>query len=98
MEVVWTERARARLRELHAYITERAPLRAPSVIARLIDRAERLGSAPLSGHRLIRWPGDELREILERPYRIIYRVTPTRIEIITVKHYRQRLAERPNEL
>jgi len=39
-----------------------------------------------------------VREILERPYRIIYVVMPSRIEILTIKHYRQRLAERPDEL
>lgn len=44
----------------------------------------------------------DLRELLERPYRIIYRIiyriTGERIEIITIKHYRQRLPHRPESL
>jgi plasmid stabilization system protein ParE len=31
------------------------------------------------------------------PYRIIYRVSATGIEILTVKHYRQRLIDRPDD-
>ncbi len=40
---------------------------------------------------------DEVRELLERPYRIIYRVSAAGIEILTVKHYRQRLIDRPGD-
>ncbi len=38
-----------------------------------------------------------MRELLERPYRIIYRVSATGIEILTVKHYRQRLIDLPED-
>jgi hypothetical protein len=30
-------------------------------------------------------------DICERPYRILYRILPDRIDVITVMHYRQRL-------
>ena len=41
---------------------------------------------------------DDLRELLERPYRIIYRITPERIEILTVMHYRQLLPRQAETL
>jgi len=41
---------------------------------------------------------DEVRELLGRPYRIVYRVTDATVEILTVKHYRQRLIDRPQDL
>ena len=34
---------------------------------------------------------EDIREILERPYRVIYRVLPNRIDVLTVMHYRQLL-------
>jgi plasmid stabilization system protein ParE len=34
-----------------------------------------------------------LREVLVRPYRIIYRLQPDTIEIITILHYRQLLPD-----
>jgi hypothetical protein len=48
-----------------------------------------------SGTRLPAFVDDEVRELLERAYRIIYRISATGIEILTVKHYRQRLIDRP---
>lgn len=37
------------------------------------------------------YPEADLRELLERPFRIIYRVTTDQIEIVSVMHYRQLL-------
>ncbi|HED15791.1 MAG TPA: hypothetical protein ENI64_03065 [Gammaproteobacteria bacterium] len=45
----------------------------------------------MSGRSVPDYPDDDLRELLERPYRIIYRVTEQQIEILTVMHYRQLL-------
>jgi plasmid stabilization system protein ParE len=53
--------------------------------------------APRSGARLQAFVDDEVRELLERPYRIFYRVSATSIEILTVKHYRERLIDRPDD-
>jgi hypothetical protein len=52
---------------------------------------------PRSGARLRALFDDVVREVLERPYRIICRVSAASIEIITVKHYRQRLIDRPDD-
>jgi len=49
------------------------------------------------GARLQAFVDDEVRELHERPYRIIYRVSATSIEILTVKHYRQRIIDRPED-
>jgi toxin ParE1/3/4 len=65
------------------------------MVERLLDRSETLEIAPRSGTRLPAFVDDEVRELLERAYRIIYRISATAIEILTVKHYRQRLIDRP---
>ena len=44
------------------------------------------------------YPEENLREVLERPYRLIYRVRPGRVDIITVKHYRQKLPAQAADL
>jgi plasmid stabilization system protein ParE len=36
---------------------------------------------------------EDVREILERPYRILYRIKRDRIDVITVMHYRQLLPD-----
>jgi|HubBroStandDraft_4_1064222.scaffolds.fasta_scaffold688863_2 toxin ParE1/3/4 len=97
MKVTWTARARTRLAEIHDYIAQDSRPRALAMVERILDRAEALLIAPRSGVRLQAFLDDEVRELLERPYRIIYRVSTTRIEIPTVKHYRQRLIDRPED-
>ena len=44
------------------------------------------------------YPEAELREVLERPFRLIYLLKLDRIEVVTLKHYRQRLPRNPKKL
>ncbi len=95
MKVVWTARARTRLAEIHEYIAQQSSERALAIVERILLRVDRLATSPRSGTRLTAFRDDEIRELLERPYRIIYRVAVDRLEILSVKHFRQRLVDRP---
>jgi plasmid stabilization system protein ParE len=77
MKLTWTARARTRLAELHDYIAQDSKPRALAMVDRILDRAEMLVVAPRSGVRMKSFVDDEVRELLERPYRIIYRVSAT---------------------
>jgi len=96
--VTWTPEALARLEDIEAYIANDAPIAAKEVIARLLERSRQLETAPLSGRAVPEYPREDLRELLERPYRIIYRITDARIEILTVMHYRQLLPRKAEAL
>lgn len=89
MRVYWTPSAHARLLEIQSYLKEHAPATVGPVMLQLARRALELGGLPAMGKRLERYRPAEVREFLERPYRVIYRVTPTQVEILTVLHYRQ---------
>jgi plasmid stabilization system protein ParE len=91
MRVHWTDRAKTRLRLIHDYIASDAPLVAPQVIERLLARSYQIGEAPYAGRQVPEYQREDLREVLERPYRIIYCILPNRIDVITVMHYRQLL-------
>jgi toxin ParE1/3/4 len=98
MKVYWTAEARARLLAIHTYIAEESPMVARDVTARLLRRSQQLAVPPLLGRRLPEYPRADLRELLVRPFRIIYLVKAARIEIVTVKHYRQNLPRTPEQL
>jgi toxin ParE1/3/4 len=51
-----------------------------------------------SGRRVPEYPDDELRDLLSRPYRIIYRQRDAHVEVVTVMHYRQQLPGSPRDL
>jgi toxin ParE1/3/4 len=46
MKVVWTDRAKLRLREIQDYIAQDAPQVAPEVIRRLVLRSRQLAELP----------------------------------------------------
>ena len=89
--VVWTPEAISRLNDIQAYIALDSPNNAKEMIARLLARSRQLESAALSGREVPEYRREDIRELLERPYRIIYRFDPERVTILTVMHYRQLL-------
>lgn len=86
MKVYWTEAAIADLRAVQAYIARRSPRYASAMVQRIIDRTEPLSQHPLIGAVVAEYDAEDLRELLESPYRIIYRILPAQIDILAVIH------------
>jgi len=93
MKVRFTDEAKTKLRAIRARIAEDSPQRADAMIDRITRSASRIGELPRSGRMVPEFQNDELREILERPYRVIYRIAPDEVEVLTVMHYRQLLPD-----
>lgn len=91
MRVHWTDRAKTRLRLIHDHIAKDSPLVSSQVVERLFQRSIQIGNLPYSGRAVPEYQRDDIREVLEQPYRIIYRILPDRVDIISVMHYRQLL-------
>lgn len=89
--VVWTPEAISRLDDIGAHIALDSPINAKEVIARILVRARQLETVALSGREVQEYRREDIRELLERPYRIIYRFASDRVTILTVMHYRQLL-------
>lgn len=86
MTLDWTEAALGHLRGIHNYISQDSPRYAFAMIDRLTRRAEQCGTFPLAGSKLPEYDADDIREVLEFPYRIIYRILPERVDILAVIH------------
>lgn len=93
MRVHWTDRAKARLRLIHDYIAEDSPQSALQVVDRITARSQQLIELPRSGRQVPEYEHKDVRELLERPYRIIYIIKPNQIDVLTVMHYRQVLPQ-----
>jgi len=83
VKVRWTEQAFTRLAGVEAYVAADSPTAAQRLIARLVRRASTLARTPNIGRRVPEFPGSDLRELIEGNYRIVYRVRPPRVEILT---------------
>ena len=92
----WTHQALADLGTIRAFIEQDSPHYASVVVARLIRAVERLKHFPQSGRVVPEFEHKAVREVIERPYRIVYRlVREDEIHILTVHHGATRM---PNAL
>ena len=95
-KVLWTEAAVLDLENLARFIAADSPVNARKVLARLKLKAESLESSPhrgrivpeLAGCGLLRW-----RELIVRPYRLVYRIDGKRVYILAVLDSRRDLED-----
>jgi addiction module RelE/StbE family toxin len=91
MRVVWTRSAKRRLRAIHDFLVQESAKAADAVVVRLVERSRQLEELAYSGRKVTEFERDDIRELLVRPYRIIYAIRAERIDVLTVVHYRQLL-------
>ena len=61
MRVVWTDRAKARLRQICAYVAQDQPLNADRLVDQLTRRVEQLAEQPRSGRMVEKYQREDLR-------------------------------------
>lgn len=91
MAVVWTERARDDLVDIFRFIARNNREAAERWTARLIEQAELVTATPLGGRVVPELGRADVRDVLLRTYRIIYRVAGNDIRILTVFEGHRRL-------
>ena len=89
--LLWTEQARADLAAIRAFISQDSPHYASVIIARLIVATDRLVPFPASGRTVPEYENPLIREVVLKPYRIVYRLVGTdEVHVLTVHHASQR--------
>ncbi len=95
MKLFWTRTARQDLIDIQTYIALDNPGAAAKWINRLKSRARNIVYAPFAGRKVPEFSRDDIREILEKNYRIVYQVLEGRIIILTVFEGHRLLPEMP---
>lgn len=80
----WTKRAVEDLEQIAEYIARDKPRAAERWVEQLIAVAERAAALPSSGRRVPEIARDDVRELRRRSYRVVYLVTATHVDILTV--------------
>lgn len=88
MKVLWTESALAQLQAIYDYLAQTSPKYALRIVDRLTKRSVQIAAFPFSGRTVPEYELNEIREVIERPYRIIYfiEVVEQKIEVLAVIH------------
>ena len=86
MRVRWTDNSLRHLLDIYEHISQNSPFYAQRMVDRLTKRSEQIAGFPMSGHNVPEYPAKDIREIIEKPYRIIYRIKPDQIDVLAVVH------------
>lgn len=91
MSVFWAETATDQLRGIRDYLSRSSPGYAQALVDRVIARTEALDGQPHFGAEVPEYGDESVREVFEHPYRIIYRVVGTDVQVVSVVHSSRRL-------
>ena len=86
MNVDWTEAALAQLDAIYDFYSQTSPSYALRLVDRLTNRSKQIATFPLSGRMVPEYELNEVREMIEGSYRIIYLIHADRIEILALFH------------
>ncbi|MCX6999029.1 MAG: type II toxin-antitoxin system RelE/ParE family toxin [Candidatus Sumerlaeota bacterium] len=93
MKVHWTDNAIVHLLDIYEYIAHDSPIYAKLIIDRIIKRSEQIADFPMSGRKVPEYEADDMREMIEKPYRVIYKIKSDQIDVLAVVHCVQLLSE-----
>lgn len=86
MKVHWTDTAEDHLDAIYAFIAKDSPEYALRMVDRLTRRSQQIADFPLSGRKVPEYEMEQIREVIEGPYRIIYHIKPDQIDVLAVIH------------
>ena len=84
--LIWSPRAVADLEAIHDHIALDSEQYAGLVVGRLVATPGRLLEFPESGRTVPEFGRPNLRELVVRPYRLVYRLQGDVVEVVTVFH------------
>ncbi|HTS20058.1 MAG TPA: type II toxin-antitoxin system RelE/ParE family toxin [Verrucomicrobiae bacterium] len=86
MNVHWTDTAQGHLDSIYRYIAQNSTEYAKRMVDRLTRRSQQIADFPESGRIVPEYQMEQIREVIEGPYRIIYYITPDQIDVLAVIH------------
>jgi addiction module RelE/StbE family toxin len=84
VKLFWTETAKQDLKAIRRYIASDNSAAAKRWVDRLRTRARNALHAPLAGRKVPEFMRDDIRELIEGNYRIVYQVFEDRLVVLTV--------------
>ena len=82
--IIWSPQSVRDLEGIRAYIAQDSLRYAELVVQRIVAAVERLEAFPESGRVVPELNRPEIREVITRPYRVVYRYRGESVEIATV--------------
>lgn len=91
MKIYWSPLAVERLENIFEYISKEDNVAAHKLISKIFQKVETLSKFPYRGRKVPEANRDEIREVFESEYRIIYRVESKRVFVLSIRNFKQLL-------
>jgi toxin ParE1/3/4 len=95
VKVHWTETSIEHLISIYDQISQDSSFYATKMVDRLTRRSQQIGDFPTSGRVVPEYGAQDLREIIEGSYRLIYRVKADQVDVVAVIHGARLLPDEP---
>lgn len=96
--VRWSVQASEDLQAIHDYIARDSAHYAIRTVERILEAVDQLQDFPEVGHVVPEFRRNDIREIIVRPYRIVYELESDSVGLITIVHGAQRLRDSPDSV
>ena len=94
MKIFWSPLAAERLENIYDYISVDNKAAAQKVVGRIFKIVESIAKNPERGRKVPETNREEIREVFEGEYRIIYRIESKRISVLTIRNFKQLLPDK----
>jgi plasmid stabilization system protein ParE len=91
--IVWTRQGREDVEAIRNFIGRNSPRTADTFVEWIISSVNEIERFPFSGGVVPELNRENIREIIRGRYRVIYRASDERVEILTVHHSARLLDE-----
>lgn len=98
MKVLWTQASLRHLTGIYHQIAADSPEYALRMVDRITRRSKQLAAFPKSGGQVLEYRDPNLREVIEKPYRVIYRTHDNHVEVLAIIHGARDMPSSPDDL
>ena len=97
MKIFWPPLAVERLEDIFEYIAKDDTSAASKMIGRIFKKVETMAKFPKRGRKVPEANRDEIREVFESEYRIIFRIESKRIYVLSIRNFKQLVPDKDLE-
>lgn len=86
VKLIWTDLAMDDLKSIHDFIRLDSKVYAKRFVSKILRRAEQLQFQPQSGRIVPEFSNENIRELIEGSYRLVYKIIDDKIFIVRIHH------------
>jgi len=93
LTIYWSPLAVDRLENIFKYISKEDNDAAYKLVSKILKKVETLSKFPERGRKVPEANREEVREVFETEYRIIYRVEAKKVFVLSIRNFKQLLPD-----